>query len=252
MGAVLRRGRHLIERWAPSDTLGRVLVVAAHPDDVDFGAAGTVAAWTGAGTEVAYCIVTDGEAGGEDPSISRAQMASLRRDEQRAAAKEVGVRSVTFLGYPDGRLEASQALRRDVTRVVRAFRPQIVLAPSPERWWERIHASHPDHLAAGEAATCAVYPDARNPFAHPELLEEGLQPHSVDELWLMASGAGNVAVEITGTFERKIAALLRHRSQIKDPAGVVQRVRAGAASAAEEAGMADGALAEVFRRVTAR
>ncbi len=252
MGALLRGGRHLIERWAPRKDLERVLVVAAHPDDVDFGAAGTVAAWTDAGAEVAYCIVTDGEAGGEDPSIPRTQMASLRRDEQRAAAKEVGVRSVTFLGYPDGRLEVSQALRRDVTRVVRALRPQIVLAPSPERWWERIHASHPDHLAAGEAAACAVYPDARNPFAHPELLDEGWQPHTVDELWLMASGGGNVAVEITDTFERKIAALLRHRSQIKDPPGVAERMRAGAAGAAREAGMPDGALAEVFRRVTAR
>ena len=249
MGALLRGGRHLIERWTSREDLERVLVVAAHPDDVDFGAAGTVAAWTDAGVEVAYCIVTDGEAGGEDPSVSRAEMANLRRDEQRAAAKEVGVRSVSFLGYPDGRLEVSQALRRDVTRAVRAFRPQLVLAPSPERWWERIHASHPDHLAAGEAATCAVYPDARNPFAHPELLDEGLQPHAVDELWLMASGAQNVAVEITGTFERKIAALLCHRTQVDDPEGIVERMRAGAAAAAQDAGMPEGSLAEVFRRV---
>lgn len=176
-------------------------------------------------------------------------MASLRRDEQRAAAKEVGVRSITFLGYPDGRLEVSQALRRDLTRAVRAVRPQLVLAPSPERWWERIQASHPDHLAVGEAAACAVYPDARNPFAHPELLDEGLEPHVVGELWLMASPVRNVAVEITAAFERKIAALLCHRTQIGDPDAIVARVQAGAATAAQDAGMPDGALAEVFRRV---
>jgi LmbE family N-acetylglucosaminyl deacetylase len=96
-----------------------------------------------------------------------------------------------------------------------------VLAPSPERWWERIQASHPDHLAVGEAAACAVYPDARNPFAHPELLDEGLEPHVVGELWLMASPVRNVAVEITAAFERKIAALLCHRTQIGDPDAIV-------------------------------
>ncbi len=205
--------------------------------------------WTDAGVEVAYCIVTDGEAGGQDLSVSRSEMANLRRDEQRAAAKEVGVRSVRFLGYPDGCLEVSQALRRDITRAIRTFRPQIVLAPSPERWWERMHASHPDHLAAGEAATCAVYPDARNPFAHPELLDEGLQPHRVDELWLMASGVQNVAVEITGTFDRKISALLCHRTQIDDPAGTAERMRAAAVAAAQDAGLSEGSLAELFRRV---
>ncbi len=249
MGTLLRGGGRLIERWSPSEGVERALVVTAHPDDVDFGAAGTVAAFTGSGIEVAYCIVTDGEAGSDDAAVTPAELARLRRAEQRAAAAEVGVREVTFLGYPDGRVEAGLALRRDVTRVVRAFRPQLVLAPSPERWWDRIYASHPDHLAAGEAATCAVYPDARNPFAHPELLEERLDPHTVAELWLMASPEGNMAVEITGTFEKKIAALLRHRSQIKDPDGVVARLRAGAEAAAEHAGMPEGALAEVFRRV---
>jgi LmbE family N-acetylglucosaminyl deacetylase len=227
----------------------RALVVAAHPDDVEFGAAGTVAKFTQSGIEVAYCIVTDGEAGSDHVTMTRAELASLRREEQRAAAAEVGVREVTFLGYPDGRVEAGLALRRDVTRVVRTFRPQLVLAPSPERWWDRIYASHPDHLATGEAATCAVYPDARNPLAHPELLEEGFEPHTVDELWLMASPESNVAVEISETFERKIAALLNHRSQIKDPDAVATSVRAGAEAAAERAAMPKGALAEVFRRV---
>ena len=250
MGALLRGGGRLIERWSPGQGIERVLVVSAHPDDVDFGAAGTVAAWTEAGIEIAYCIVTDGGAGGDDPMVTRAEMAATRQDEQRAAAAEVGVREVTFLGYPDGRVEPTTALRRDLTRVVRAFRPQIVFAPSPDRWWDRIFASHPDHLAVGEAATCAVYPDARNRFAHPELLEEGFEPHTVGELWLMASPETNVAVEITSTFDRKIAALLRHRSQITEPDAVTTRMRTGAGEAAASAGMPHGALAEIFRRVS--
>lgn len=249
MGALLRGGRRLIERWAPRADLERALVVCAHPDDVDFGAAGTVAVWTGSGVEVAYCVVTDGEAGGTDRSMPRSEMAALRRAEQRAAAAEVGVSQVTFLGYPDGRVEGGLALRRDITRVVRTFRPDLVLAPSPERWWDRIYASHPDHLAAGEAATCAVYPDARNPFAHPELLDEGLEPHTVAELWLMASPGANVAVEITGTFDRKIAALHRHRSQMPDPEATAARVREAAEGIAASAGMPEGSLAEMFRRV---
>lgn len=250
MGADVRRGSRLTERWAPRPGFHRALVVTAHPDDVDFGAAGTVAVWTGAGVEVAYCVVTDGEAGGADRSVPRAEMASLRRDEQRAAAGEVGVAQVTFLGYPDGCVEAGLPLRRDLTRVLRAFRPQLVLAPSPERWWERIYASHPDHLATGEAAICAVYPDARNPFAHPELLREGFEPHTVEELWLMASPRTNLAVDITGTFDRKMSALLRHESQLPDPGATTERMRAAASGAARAAGMADGALAEVFQRVT--
>jgi LmbE family N-acetylglucosaminyl deacetylase len=227
----------------------RVLVVSAHPDDVDFGAAGSVAVWTDAGVDVAYCIVTDGDAGGADRTIPRGEMATLRRTEQRAAAAEVGVQELTFLGYPDGRVETGQALRRDLTRVIRTFRPDIVLAPSPERLWDRIFASHPDHLAAGEAATCAVYPDSRNPFAHPELLEEGLEPHTVAELWLMATPIANMAVDISGTFDRKMAALVQHRSQLPDPGATVERMRAAAAGSAAAAGMPSGSLAEVFRRV---
>lgn len=226
-----------------------MLVVAAHPDDVDFGAAGTVAAFTGAGVHVAYCIVTDGDAGGDDRSMPRPVMGSLRRDEQRAAAAEVGVRDVTFLGHADGRLQPTIELRRDITRVIRRERPQRVLAPSPERWWDRIFASHPDHLAAGEAATCAVYPDSRNPFAHPELLGEGLEPHTVDELWLMATPSPNLAVETTDTFDRKVAALRRHRSQVGDGEHLPGMLREWAEGIARGAGLPEGSLAESFRVV---
>ena len=164
---------------AGTEGIARILVVTAHPDDVDFGAAGSVAVWTNAGIEVAYCIVTDGDAGGSDRSVSRTEMAAIRREEQLEAAKVVGVSDVTYLGFPDGRVVADLELRRAISRVIRRFRPDRVVAQSPERNWSRIYASHPDHLAAGEAAVCAVYPDARNPFAFPDLLEEGLEPHTV-------------------------------------------------------------------------
>src|SRR5205814_8227845 len=118
------------------------------------------------------------------------------------------------LGYPDGRLAPSIELRRDISRVIRQFRPQRVVTQSPERNYRRIYASHPDHLAAGEAALCAVYPDARNPFAHPELAAEGLEAHAVAEVWMMAGPAPDQYVDVTDVFDRKVSALLRHVSQM--------------------------------------
>jgi LmbE family N-acetylglucosaminyl deacetylase len=228
----------------------RVLVVTAHPDDVDFGAAGTVAAFTSAGVEVTYCIVTNGEAGGSDRAMSRADMAALRQDEQRAAAGVVGVSDVRFLGQPDGRVQATLDLRRDISRVIRQVRPERVITQSPERNLEAIYASHPDHLAAGEAAVCAVYPDARNPFAHPELLDqEGLEPWSVAELWIMSPGdqRAGTAVDTSATVERKVAALLSHKSQIGDPEGLTQRIHEWARAQAQLAGLPEGSSAELFR-----
>ncbi|HWW55020.1 MAG TPA: PIG-L deacetylase family protein [Acidimicrobiales bacterium] len=226
----------------------RVLIVTAHPDDVDFGSAGTVAAFTSAGLEVTYCVVTNGDAGGSDRAMSRADMAALRQDEQRAAAAVVGVSDVRFLGHPDGRVQATLELRRDISRVIRQVRPERVITQSPDRRWDFIFASHPDHLAAGEAAVCAVYPDARNPFAHPELLEdEGLEPWTVNEMWIMAVEAPDIVVETTGTIERKVSALMCHKSQMTDPEGIAQRVKDGARMAAESAGLPAGASAELFR-----
>ena len=231
------------------DDVSRVLVVAAHPDDVDFTAAGTVAGWTAAGKEVSYCIVTDGDAGGFDPTVARSEIACIRRAEQTAAARTVGVTDLTFLGYPDGRLEVSMELRRDISRVIRQRRPQRVLCPSPQRSWERILASHPDHLAAGEAALCAVYPDARNPFAHPELGLEGWEAWSVPEVWVMAHPGSDRWVDITDHLDRKVAALLCHASQITDPTGLEARMRGWGAMQARAGGLAEGRLAESFMRV---
>jgi LmbE family N-acetylglucosaminyl deacetylase len=235
--------------WSPDDGVRRVLVVTAHPDDVDFGSAGTVAAFTAAGVHVTYCVITNGEAGGSDRAIARADMAALRQDEQRAAAAVVGVSDVRFLGHLDGMVQATPELRRDISRVIREVRPERVLTQSPDRNWDFIYASHPDHLAAGEAAVCAVYPDSRNPFAHPELLEaEGLEPWTVPELWLMGPGKQpGIAVDTTTTVERKVAALLCHKSQIPDPDGVTTRIMDGARAQAEAAGLADGSSAELFR-----
>lgn len=235
-----------------TEDVGRILVVTAHPDDVDFGVAGSVAVWTDAGVEVAYCIVTDGDAGGSDPSVSRTDMAAIRRREQCEAAAVVGVTDVTYLGFPDGRLMPDLDLRRAVTSVIRRFRPDRVVTQSPERNWDRIYASHPDHLAAGEAATCAVYPDARNPFAFPELLDEGLEPHTVPELWLMGTEEADRAVDATGQFDRKLTALRSHRSQVGDGAELDGMLRSWMAGTALAAGMPDGRLAEAFRVVGTR
>lgn len=231
----------------------RILVVTAHPDDVDFGVAGSVATWTAAGIEVGYCVVTDGDAGGFDPDVPRADIAGIRRAEQLAAARVVGVEDVTFLGYPDGRLVAGIGLRRDISRVIRRFRPDRVVTQSPDRNWERIYASHPDHLAAGEAAVCAVYPDARNPFAHPELAAEGLDAHTVGQLWLMSSRTHDVFVDVTDTFDKKLDALRCHVSQLVDAdGGLEERIRGWLTLNASAAGFPEGHLAEAFHAVDTR
>ena len=229
----------------------RALVVVAHPDDVDFGAAGTIATWTDEGIEVTYCMVTDGDAGGFDPAVAREDIGGIRQDEQRAAAKEVGVHDVRFLGYPDGQLSASFDLRRDISRVVRQVRPQRMLIQSPEINWERIGASHPDHRAAGEAALCAVYPDARNPFTHLELAAEGLAAWTVHDLWVMTAGAtgANRFVDVTGTFERKVAALRRHASQTSHMPELEQMLRGWLSMTAVAGGLGEDRLAESFRVV---
>ena len=228
----------------------RILVITAHPDDVDFGAGGTVAGWTDEGIEVSYCIVTDGDAGGFDPSIPRSEIPGIRRAEQEAAAEVLGVQDLNFLGYPDGRLTVSLDLRRDLARVIRQVRPQRVVCHSPQRIWDRIYASHPDHLAAGEAALCAVYPDARNDFTFPELLDEGLAGHAVPEVWLMVGPDPDVFVDTTEQLDRKVKALLCHASQLPNPDTLEDRIRGWGRSVAAAGGMAEGRTAEAYRLVS--
>ena len=233
----------------PAEHVERALCVLAHPDDVDFGSAGTVATWTAAGTEVVYCIVTDGDAGGFDDT-PRHEMGPLRQAEQRAAAAAVGVSDVRFLGYPDGRLEPTLELRRDISRVVRQVRPQRVLTSSPERFWERIGASHPDHMTVGESTLRAVYPDARNPFAFPELLgDEGLEAWTVSEVWLGASPRADHAVDVTAVVDRKFAALTSHVSQVGHLPDLERFVTDWMRHTARTHGLPDGRLAEAFHVV---
>jgi LmbE family N-acetylglucosaminyl deacetylase len=225
----------------------RVLVITAHPDDVDFGAAGTVAGWTDRGIDVSYCILTDGDAGGFDPSVARSEIGGIRQREQTQAAKELGVTSLHFLGFPDGRLEASLELRKAISRVIRIVKPQRVVIQSPERNYQRIYASHPDHLAAGEAALCAVYPDGRNPYTFTDLVEvEGLEAWAVSEVWMMAGPVSPHISDITTQIDRKIRALRAHESQHSDPDGMEQRVRGWNGAQAVQAGLPEGSYAEVF------
>lgn len=223
----------------------RALIVTAHPDDVDFGAAGTVARLTAAGTHVEYCIVTDGDAGEAPEGVARPDVGALRQAEQRAAAAAVGVTEVRFLGYPDGRLEVTLDLRRDLSQVIREAAPDVVICQSPERRWDRVFASHPDHLAAGEAALQAVYPDARNPYAHPELVEAGHAPHTVKEVWVMAHPRANRYVDITDTYEAKLAALRAHESQTSH-VDLDALIGGWSTGTAREGGLDEGRRAEAF------
>jgi LmbE family N-acetylglucosaminyl deacetylase len=230
-----------------NEGIERVLCVTAHPDDVDFGAAGTIAQWTQAGIEVSYCIVTNGDAGGFDPAVPRSDIAGIRQAEQRAAAKVLGVEDVTFLGYPDGQLELSLDLRRDITRQIRRVRPDRVVAQSPQRNWQRIGVSHPDHMATGEATLCAVYPDARNPFTFPDLLDEGFAEWTVREVWVSGTESPNRWVDVTDTFDRKVAALHEHASQLPSPEKLEEMLRGWLTLNATAGGLPSGRLAEAFR-----
>jgi LmbE family N-acetylglucosaminyl deacetylase len=229
----------------------RVLVVVAHPDDADFGSAGTVAQWTDEGISVSYLMVTNGDAGGYDDGISRADMARLRQAEQLAAAKCVGVDDVRFLGYPDGRVEATLELRRDIARVIRQIRPDRMVVPSPERNYDRVYPSHPDHRAVGSAALDAVYPDARNPYAFPELLrEEDLAAWTVREVWIAGGPDPNHFADITQNFDRKVAALRAHASQTSHMDGLEDMLRGWHASNASLGGLPEGTMAEAYRVMT--
>ncbi len=196
----------------PSHT---ILVVAAHPDDIEFGLAGSVARWTDEGHHVVYCIITDGSAGSNEPGADLSALIATRRQEQLAAAAIVGVEDVRFLGYPDGVLQPSLELRRELTRLIREVRPFRVVCQDPATYYfGNNYINHPDHRAAGEATLYAVFPSAETRPIFPELLSEGYEPHRVSELYLDISLAPDTVVDISATIDRKIAAILCHRSQV--------------------------------------
>ncbi|WP_034594388.1 PIG-L deacetylase family protein [Hamadaea tsunoensis] len=228
----------------PISDAQRVLCVFAHPDDVDFGSAGTVASWVAAGIEVSYVLVTRGDAGGFDQT-PRDQMPVLREAEQRAAAAAVGVTRVEFLeGYFDGSVTPSLELRKEIVAAIRRYRPDRILTSSPLRRWDRFAGpNHPDHLAVGEATTCAIYPDARNEFAHMDL---GLDPWVVREVWYSGGPNPDHAVDITDSYDRKLAALRAHATQTTHMAELDKFMRERLGETARNLGLPDGRLAEAF------
>ncbi len=231
------------------------LVIFAHPDDAEFGSAGTVARWAREGWDVYYIVCTDGAAGGPDDATdcgpeARRAIVEVRKAEQRAAAAVLGVRDVIFLDYPDGLLQPSLDLRRDLVRLIRRYRPTRVICPSPDRSWSPVYAIgryHPDHLAAGEAALAAIYPAAQNPWDFPDLLAEGLAPHVVPEVFIVGAPVVNYAVDISETIDLKIEALRAHRSQLADHFEQLERwMRTMAAERGVKYGLP---CAEEFHRV---
>ncbi|MFD1212382.1 PIG-L deacetylase family protein [Arthrobacter sp. GCM10027362] len=234
----------------PAAGVRQVLVFAAHPDDVDFGAAGTIARWTAAGVKVTYCIMTDGDAGGFDES-HRAGIIEMRAREQAAAAGIVGVEDIRFLGQRDGYLEASHEVIKLVAGLIREIRPDVVMAMHPERAWDRIQKSHPDHLACGEAVTRAVYPAAENPYAYPDLAEAGLTAYKVPYLWFYGGPRerDNHFVDVTDQVDAKLAALRIHASQHPDLARMEATVRRHLLDNAQRCGLGQGRSAEVFHVV---
>jgi len=197
----------------------RVMVVFAHPDDAEFGMAGTAAKWTTRGVEVAYVCVTDGSAGSNEPGVDREELARLREAEQRAACEVLGVRDVVFLGIRDGYVELTLDLRRDLTREVRRFRPDLLVAPDPLRFWDdrRMYINHSDHRTVGQACMAVVNPDSSTRPMFPELLDEGFEPHEIPYLWIpMFSGDPDTFIDISETIDLKIQALRCHQSQIHD------------------------------------
>jgi LmbE family N-acetylglucosaminyl deacetylase len=230
------------------------MVVMAHPDDAEFGCAGTIAAWVRDGWDVTYVVCTDASGGGPDDATeitpeTRRHITDTRKAEQRAACDVLGVRNLVFLDYPDGRMQPTIELRRDLVRLYRTHRPTRLVCQSPQRSWRpvyRIGAHHPDHLAAGEAAISAMYPASQNGWDFPELLAEGLAPHKIRELYVMASPEPNHGVDISGTFEMKIAALRAHASQVGPRMDeIIPRLRQWAA---DTGALFDLAMAEAFHR----
>lgn len=229
------------------DEIKRILVVMAHPDDCDFGAGGTIAQWTAKGISVSYCIITNGDQGGEESDVPLEEMAKVRQREQRDAGAALGVSDITFLNHRDGWLVPTIELRKEIVREIRKSKPDRMVIQSPERNYERIFASHPDHLAAGETAIQAVYPDARNPYAFTDLKEAGFQPWRVKEVWITSSPTPNHFVDITETFPKKIAALKAHVSQTAHNAELEEMVRSWGERNATAQGLPEGRVAEVFK-----
>lgn len=189
------------------------MIVSPHPDDAEFGAAGTVARWTRESKKVVYVICTNGDKGSDDRDVKPDTLAEIREAEQREAARVLGVEEVVFLGHPDQSLEDSSEFRKDLVREIRKYRPEVVVTTDPYRRY----IWHRDHRITGQVAIDAVFPAARNHLTYPDLLEEGLEPHTVKEMLFWGAEDMNCRFDITDTFDLKIEALLCHKSQVGQP-----------------------------------
>lgn len=214
----------MIDDWQTSK---RILVVLAHPDDPEFFCGATLARWVAAGHQVVYWLLTCGDKGASDPSTSSDELCKVRFAEQRAAAAVLGVHEVNFLGYPDGYLVPDMELRKAITRIIRKEKPDVLMTCDPRTLIVGdARINHPDHRAAGQATLDAIFPAAGNPLYFPELLDmEGLEPHTVREIWISGTLDPNVSIDVTAMWETKIRALLEHKSQIGDPEKLVERIR---------------------------
>jgi len=208
------------------DTSQKILVVLAHPDDPEFFCGATTARWVRAGHQVTYCVITCGDKGSKDLSISSDELCAIRQKEQRKAAQVLGVEQVIFLNYPDGYLIPDLKLRKDITRVIRSVRPDIMITCDPQTLFTQFGGlNHPDHRAAGQAALDAVFPAARDHLNFPELLQdEKLEPHIVREVWVSGTLVPDTILDVTDTWEIKITALYEHKSQIGDPEQLAERL----------------------------
>ena len=221
----------------PADAWGaaqRILVLLAHPDDPEYFCGASVARWSAAGHSVSYCLLTCGDKGSKDYSRTSAELCALRQAEQRAAAAVLGVQQVRFLNYPDGYLTPDLNLRRDITRVLRQERPDVVVTCDPQTLFTREdRLNHPDHRAAGQAVLDAIFPAARDHLTFVELWqEEKLETHIVREVWVSGTLQANVSLDVTDLWETKIRALYEHASQIGDPQELAIRMRSRLADGA--------------------
>ena len=227
-----------------AEQIERVMLITAHPDDTEFGAGGTVARLARDGREITYVIATNGNKGSSDRTMTPERLAAIRMDEQRHAARVLGVTRVEFLGYPDGELEDTRDLRRDITREIRRWRPDLVITMNPHRTYN-LYASHRDHrIVAGVALDC-VYPLARDHMSFPEMMPE-FEPHKVREIHLMQWDTPHLVVDITDVMDLKLKAIACHVSQVGDFAGVEVRVRERNAEIGRLSGYA---YAEAYDRI---
>ncbi len=227
----------------------RAMVVVAHPDDAEYGCSGTVAKWCAEGLEVVYVLCTDGSKGSQDRTMTPQRLIEIRQREQIEAGKVLGLKDVVFLGYPDSYLQPTLELRRDIAREIRRYRPDVVLCPYPLRNLDGAWGvGHPDHMAAGEAALSAVFPTARDHMTFPELLDDGLEPHKVAEVWIMGHPEPDFWVDVTDHIDTSVKALTQHVSQVgaRSVEEIEKRMKEGRRNRAKGQTMQ---YAESFRRI---